>query len=258
MAHGRCPARLDGRGLMQARGPQPDLPEIHPRGVRGEARPAGSGAFQDRIPDADPNVLPPLAKANIRRNPPSQGRKSGRRSMYRVDRLTVRGFKSIRALEDFELGPLNVMIGQNGAGKTNLMDLFQLLRNLAEQRLQEFVAERDGPDALLFGGREQTDQIDIQCHLGRDGYLCSLSPAGKHLAFLRELVHSPGAATHSLGSGHYESNLVQAETDDAVLSAHSLRKAMSSWRLYHFHNTSSRSQLRQAQALRDNLLTSTV
>ena len=133
------------------------------------------------------------------------------------------------------------------------MDLFQLLRNLAEQRLQEFVAERDGPDALLFGGREQTDQIDIQCHLGRDGYLCSLSPAGKHLAFLRELVHSPGAATHSLGSGHYESNLVQAETDDAVLSAHSLRKAMSSWRLYHFHNTSSRSQLRQAQALRDNL-----
>lgn len=173
--------------------------------------------------------------------------------MYRVDRLTVRGFKSIRVLEDFELGSLNVLIGQNGAGKTNFMDLFRLLGNLAEQRLQVFVAELDGPDALLFGGREQTDHIEIQCHLGRDGHFCSLTPVGKHLVFLRELAHSSGAITHSLGSGHYESNLVQAETDDAVLSAHSLRKAMSSWRLYHFHNTSSRSRLRQAQASRDNL-----
>ena len=58
--------------------------------------------------------------------------------MYSVDRLTVRGFKSIRALEDFELGSLNVLIGQNGAGKTNFMDLFHLLGNLADQRLQVF------------------------------------------------------------------------------------------------------------------------
>ena len=31
--------------------------------------------------------------------------------MTRLDRLTVRGFKSIRALEDLGLRPLNVMIG---------------------------------------------------------------------------------------------------------------------------------------------------
>ena len=96
-------------------------------------------------------------------------------------------------------------------------------------------------------------EIDIQCHLGRDGYICSLTPVGKHLVFLKELAHSSGAATHPLGSGHYESNLVQAETDDTVPSGRSLQTAMSSWRLYHFHNTSARSRLRQAQALRDNL-----
>ena len=173
--------------------------------------------------------------------------------MHRVDRLTVRGFKSIRALEDFELGSLNVLIGQNGAGKTNFMDLFRLLGSLAGKRLQVFVAELDGPDTLLFGGREQTDHIDIQCHLGRDGYICSLAPAGKHLVFLKESAHSSGEATLALSTGHHESNLVYDETNEAFLSAQSLQKAMSSWRLYHFHNTSSRSRLRQAQALRDNL-----
>ena len=56
--------------------------------------------------------------------------------MTRLDRLTVRGFKSVRALEDFELRPLNVMIGANGAGKSNFLSLFQMLAELADRRLQ--------------------------------------------------------------------------------------------------------------------------
>ena len=173
--------------------------------------------------------------------------------MYSVDWLTVRGFKSIRALEDFELGSLNVLIGQNGAGKTNFMDLFHLLGNLAERRLQVFVAERDGPDALLFGGRKQTDCIDIQCYFGRDGYSCALTPVGRHLVFLRESTHALAAVTNSLGSGHYESNLKQAETGDIDLAAHPLLEAMSGWRVFHFQDTGMTAGMRQAQALRDNL-----
>jgi predicted ATPase len=42
--------------------------------------------------------------------------------------ITLEGFKSIRALKDFTLGPLNVLIGANGAGKSNFI-LFFRLRN---------------------------------------------------------------------------------------------------------------------------------
>jgi AAA15 family ATPase/GTPase len=41
-----------------------------------------------------------------------------------LDRLTIRGFKSIRELEDFHFGDLNVFIGGNGAGKSNLIEFF--------------------------------------------------------------------------------------------------------------------------------------
>ncbi|MBI3759176.1 MAG: chromosome segregation protein SMC, partial [Deltaproteobacteria bacterium] len=36
-----------------------------------------------------------------------------------ISKLTIEGFKSIRKLEDFKLRTLNVLIGANGAGKSN-------------------------------------------------------------------------------------------------------------------------------------------
>jgi len=42
------------------------------------------------------------------------------RMMNILSNLTVRGFKSIRELVDFELTSLNVFIGANGSGKSNL------------------------------------------------------------------------------------------------------------------------------------------
>jgi predicted ATPase len=46
-----------------------------------------------------------------------------------IKKLTIEGFKSIRKLEDFELGSLNVLIGANGAGKSNFVGFFRLLHD---------------------------------------------------------------------------------------------------------------------------------
>ena len=47
-----------------------------------------------------------------------------------LDRLTIKGFKSIRELKDFELRDLNIFIGGNGSGKSNLIEFFRMLRNI--------------------------------------------------------------------------------------------------------------------------------
>ena len=73
-----------------------------------------------------------------------------------LDRVTIRGFKSIRALDDFPLRALNVLIGANGAGKSNFIAFFELLARMSERRLDYFVEEHDGPDALLVR-RPQTN-----------------------------------------------------------------------------------------------------
>ena len=47
--------------------------------------------------------------------------------MGEIKRITVKGFKSIKSLVDFELGHLNVIVGANGSGKSNLINAVFLL-----------------------------------------------------------------------------------------------------------------------------------
>ena len=169
-----------------------------------------------------------------------------------LKRLTIRGFKSIRTLEDFELRDLNVLIGANGAGKSNFIALFQMLARLMNRSLRLFVREQDGPDALLFGGRKRTKSIEAKFIFDRNGYEFSLAPAGDGLVFAEETTLFFGDwrdVRRPLDSnGQAEAGL--PNTDDSFATY--VRPAVTDWRVYHFHDTSSSAAVRHAQAVRDN------
>lgn len=168
--------------------------------------------------------------------------------MSSVRHLTVRGFKSIAALERFELGPLNVLIGPNGAGKSNFLDFFRMMGAMANRRFQLFVAQADGPDAMLHQGREHTPEMEIELGLGDLTYRAEFATVGKRLVFSREET-----SWGWVGSGHYESELERFDRTEFGGIARFLREAMAQWRVYHFHNTAINSGVRQAQPVRDNL-----
>ncbi len=163
--------------------------------------------------------------------------------------LTVRGFKSIAALDRFEFGSLNVLIGPNGGGKSNLLDVFRMMAALARRQLQLFVAREDGPDALLHRGRKHTPDMEVEVVFPDLAYRAGLTAVGEHLVFTREET-----GLGWVGSGHYESEL---ETKERIEDAHPfgrfLMKAMSEWRVYHVHETGLGAGVRQAQPVRDNL-----
>ena len=168
--------------------------------------------------------------------------------------VTVRGFKSIQALEDFELRDLNVLIGPHGAGKSNFVSLFHMLADMVKQRLQIFVTESGGPDALLFGGRKQTKSLSAKFLFDRNSYEFSLSPVGDHLFFTDETMGLLGdwsTPRRTLGGGHLEARLPDVIDDDTF--ARYIQPAIRRWRVYHFHDTSRHSPMRQPQAVRDNL-----
>ncbi len=184
-----------------------------------------------------------------------------------IDRLAVRGFKSIRVLEDFELRGLNVLVGANGAGKSNLMSLFRMVSELAAKRLQLFVKREGRTDALLFGGRRRTSVLDVELSFNGDShrYGFSLEPVADGLAFTREhvlpgvpqeyeLVYPDtiptieGGATWS--GGHQEAHAATLGRGD--FAAYVL-PVMRDWRVFHFHDTSEVAGVRCPQAVRDNL-----
>src|SRR5438874_9305884 len=164
--------------------------------------------------------------------------------MAKLDSITSRGYKSIRALEKFKLGNLNVLIGANGAGKSNFISIFQMLASLVEKRLQLYVQEHDGPDALLYGTRKRTAQLDAEFYFQRNGYRVTLKPSGERLIFAREQTWFSGDLgehAHGLGSGHDEA-LLPGVKDDTFEPY--VRPAIASWRVYHFYDTSTNAGVR--------------
>ena len=67
-----------------------------------------------------------------------------------IEKITIKGYKSIRSLEDFRMLPINILIGSNGAGKSNFIDFFRLLHELVEQRLQFTINEKGGQISTCF------------------------------------------------------------------------------------------------------------
>lgn len=173
--------------------------------------------------------------------------------MARLNKLSIRGYKSIEKLEEFELGSLNVLIGANGAGKSNFISLFHFLPELMARRLQLFVQERGGPDAFLYRGRQHTPELGAEFYFDQVGYAFGLRAAGEQLIFAHEGQFRRDGAVFvpygSFGSGRSEAELPRVH--DQLIDSY-LVSPIAEWRVYHFLDTSVNAPVRQAISARDN------
>ncbi len=177
-----------------------------------------------------------------------------------VKSLSVSGYKSIKELANFELRNLNVLIGANGAGKSNFISLFRLLNEIYEQQLQLYVQKQGGPDALLHFGRGMTDGLRVDFCFESDAreyhYKLGLIPtidnrlivANEDILFI-DSPQSSISISESIARGTNEAQLKKSEHTFAP----DVRAGMTSWRVYHFHDTSETAKVKQRHASNDNL-----
>ena len=69
-----------------------------------------------------------------------------------IDKITLRGFKSIKDLQDFPLKSLNILIGANGAGKSNFVISSRFFVRLWQAVLERSSLKQGGADVLFFMG----------------------------------------------------------------------------------------------------------
>ena len=65
-----------------------------------------------------------------------------------ITNIKVSNFKSFKDL-DLNLGPFNVVIGANAAGKSNFVEIFKFLRTIEDNDLADAVSLHAGPDSIL-------------------------------------------------------------------------------------------------------------
>jgi predicted ATPase len=173
-----------------------------------------------------------------------------------IDKITLTGFKSIKALEAFELGKLNVLIGANGAGKSNFVDYFRMLRAMADEAFQQYVLEAGGGDGFLFLGPKVTKRISSRVEFGSNWFEQVLQPtASGSLLIASETTGYMGRS--NVYSGRQESILKSISKQTSYNHpgypgvGQYIYDSVSSWTVYHFHDTSSASPMRRHQSLAD-------
>jgi predicted ATPase len=172
--------------------------------------------------------------------------------------LTIKGFKSIRNLDQFRLKALNVLIGSNGAGKSNLVSYFRMLGELVESRLQVWTKKQGAAERILSFGIQETSQVESFVEFGLNGYRFTLEPtADGGFTFSDESLYFNGPYYGedwtSLGTGQTEAKLKDKwERASAESVADYCYSSISSWKVYHFHDTSDTSGMKRVGALHDN------
>lgn len=180
--------------------------------------------------------------------------------MRTLHEIHVKGFKSIRD-QRLELGPLNVFIGGNGAGKSNLVGVgvFHLLRRLSMGELQVYTGETGGADALLHFGRKRTPALTMHLEFLEGPcaniYDLSLVPTADDRFVFKwesaEYYEAEDAVPQAGFAGPRGHAEARVSTDDPP-AARYVREDLSNYRIYHFHDTSSSASVKQTGHLADN------
>lgn len=180
-------------------------------------------------------------------------------TLGRLQHIKLNGFRSIKTL-DLELLPLNILIGSNGAGKSNFISFFKFMNKLLEKELQLHVrTQLNGANRTLFFGRKTTDKLSLDLHFSPNGYRAELVPTTDDtLVFSKEFAlfygdeagYNGGTKMHSLAkAGAIESALPKPgrSTPSANVSRY-----LQDWRVYHFHDTSDTAKVKAAYSIHAN------
>jgi predicted ATPase len=173
-------------------------------------------------------------------------------------KISISGYKSI-SQADIELQALNVLIGANGAGKSNFVGVFELLREVVEGRLQSHVMRRGGADRLLRFGRKHTAALGIELLFDANVYHVALVPSDDgSLIFEFESYYAGGSeqedpvVLHVARGGERESRMREAAERAPGELADQVFRMISGWRLYHFHDTTPSAKVKQTGDIGDN------
>ncbi len=170
-----------------------------------------------------------------------------------LKKIKLKNFKSIQQL-DLVMTNLNVMIGANGAGKSNFVNFFKMLEAISGCRLQEYAGLQGTFPGFFFYGNNNYG-IDCELHLELGGENIQYSFILKQnsdggLVFVEEKIVQDGK-NYQLGAGHLESHLYH-DSGNKLRNKLCRRTGdlLKNWQVFQFHETS---KMRPPHYIHDNL-----
>lgn len=179
---------------------------------------------------------------------------ANRYSKSKLREVTIKGYKSI-AFDNpitLKLGDVSILLGANGAGKSNIISFFRMLSYMMSKSFGRYVEMSGTANSLLHYGAKKTPvmsgTLQFIANNSENVYQFSLANATPDRLIITEeriLWHRNGEAKPydiQLETNFKESSL--AESDNIV--AKSIYRMLSFCKVYQFHDSSSEGPLRQS------------
>jgi predicted ATPase len=149
------------------------------------------------------------------------------------------------------------LVGANGSGKSNFIQSFEFLRSVRNGTLQQYTAKRGGAEKIVFFGSKTTKAIEFEISFSdrTNGYRVNFSPTDDDKLSIKSEIcwfwdkRYPNPLEKTLTSKSDEAAISQQSTSEI---REYVRKHLESWRVYHFHDTSSSSPMKKTADINDN------
>jgi predicted ATPase len=181
----------------------------------------------------------------------------------RLRKICISGYKSISSAHplEIELDNINILLGANGSGKSNIVSFFKMLNFMMSGSFQLFVEKAGTSQVFLHYGAKNTDKIQGKLHFEslseHNSYNFTLTHAAPDRLIITseeiEWFSNNKAVSYDIceKSNFKESTLIEYKDNckkDARLSetSHIVHSLLSNCKVYQFHDSSPGSPIRQS------------
>ena len=182
-----------------------------------------------------------------------------KQNVIKLKSITISGFKSFNSDEHtIEFGDVSVLIGANGAGKSNLVSFFKMVGYMMTAALQQYIGEQGSASSLLNFGPKTTPKLSAKFEFENedvyDAYEFSLAHAAQDsLIFTHETLSyrdkkkydkiSQREFSHGTKESSLKLDISELKDFKPATMIHALLRNCS---VYQFHDTSFNSRIRNS------------
>lgn len=172
----------------------------------------------------------------------------------KLQEVMIKGYKSISFANPvtLKLEDVNILLGANGAGKSNIISFFKMISYMMSRSFEKYVELAGTSNALLYYGSKKTPVIHAEMKFADDKsidtYQFTLSKASPD----RLVITEESVFWHRKGEEKpYEVAIEPNFKESALVGnkdrvAQSIYKMLSFCKVYQFHDSSTEGPLRQA------------
>ncbi len=182
--------------------------------------------------------------------------------MAKLAHISIQGFKSIAKLEALELRPINLLIGANGAGKSNFLEVFNLLTACGRRELRQYVARAGSSERILHFGERATPRLTLNLDFADENAAYSLAldatlngglfPVNEFIRVGDKTKYMVGGSGKNAEMMHFNEPELAWAAGQAGRAAPETEALLGSWRFFHFLDTGPYSPMKKPGQINDN------